>query len=110
MTYLIVGEERSNRAKSMGVRWEDERLAAIPLFEGLRAAGVEPKSCRFVNWFEDGQAVVRSHKGQIIALGQKVQKALTTEGIPFIALVHPAARGSIRLRANYVAHVVEQLA
>lgn len=107
--YLIVGERRSERAKSMGVRWEDERLAAIPLFEGLRAAGVDPKGVRFVNWFEDGQTTVRAHKGRIIALGRKVQRALAKEGIDFIALVHPAARGSIRLRETYVAHVVGQL-
>ena len=106
---LIVGERRSNLAIKRGVRWEDEALAAVPLFQALRAAGVEPGNCRFVNWFEDGEAVVRQHTGRIVGLGQKVQKALTAEGIKHIPLVHPAARGKIRLRANYIAHVVSVL-
>jgi hypothetical protein len=38
-----------------------------------------------------------------------VQRALTGEGIAHIPLVHPAARGKIRLRANYIAHVVAML-
>lgn len=103
---LIVGERRSPLAIKRGVRWEDEALAAVPLFQALRVAGIEPASCRFVNWFEDGEKIVREHTGRIIALGQKVQKALTAEGIKYIPLVHPAARGRIRLRANYIAHVV----
>ena len=107
---LIVGERRSNLAIKRGVRWEDEALAAVPLFQALRAAGIDPTKCRFINWFEDGEAVVRKHTGRIVALGQKVQKAMTKAGISYIALVHPAARGKIRLRANYVAHVVSVMA
>jgi hypothetical protein len=106
---LIVGERRSPLAIKRDVRWEDEALAAVPLFEALRAAGIDPTSCRFVNWFEDGEPIVRNHTGRIVALGQKVQKALTAEGIEHIPLVHPAARGKIRLRANYIAHVVSTM-
>lgn len=107
---LIVGERRSNLAIKRGVRWEDEALAAVPLFQALRVAGIDPAKCRFVNWFENGEAIVRAHTGRIVGLGQKVQKALAAEGIKHIPLVHPAARGKIRLRANYIAHVVGVMA
>jgi hypothetical protein len=107
---LFVGERRSPRAKAMRVRWENEALAAVPLFEALRAAGIDPATCRFVNWFEGGKTVTRKHRGRIIGLGKKVQKALAAEGIAHVPLIHPAARGAIRLRANYVAHVVAALA
>lgn len=109
MTFLIVGERRSELAKKLGLRWEDGGLAAKPLFEALRAAGVDPATCRFVNWFEGGKSLTRSYRGPIIALGNKVQSALAGEGIAFIALVHPAARGLIRKRERYIAHVVERL-
>jgi hypothetical protein len=107
---LIVGEKRSDLAIKRGVRWEDEALAAVPLFQALRAAGIDPASCQFVNWFEGNEDVVRAHSGWIVGLGQKVQKALAAERIAHIPLVHPAARGKIRLRANYIAHVVSTLA
>jgi hypothetical protein len=109
---LIVGEERSPKAIRMGVRWEDEALAAKPLFEALRACGLDPLAdCRFVNWFEgDGPAVVRGWTGPVVALGRKVEKALGREGRAFVFVTHPAARGAIRRRDRYVAHVGEQLA
>jgi len=109
MSYLIVGERRSPKAIRLGLTWESGGLAAKPLFEALRTAGVDPAICQFVNWFEGGEAIVRKHRGRIIGLGQKVQKALTGAGISHIPVVHPAARGKIRLRTNYVAHVVTQL-
>lgn len=106
---LIVGERRSPRAVQMGVRWEDEALAAVPLFEALRACDIDPADCQFVNWFEDGKWTVRRHKGRILALGKKVQEALAAEGISHLPAVHPAARGAIRLRANYIAHIRQVL-
>jgi hypothetical protein len=109
-TYLFVGERRSNKARKMGVRWEDEALAAIPLFEALRACGIDPATCKFVNWFEGGKGTARRHKGIVVGLGNKVQAALSAEGIEHIALVHPAARGTIRKRETYIAHVRARLA
>lgn len=110
---LFVGERRSNKAKLMGVHWEDEALAAKPLFEALRLIGVDPAAQRFVNWFEGGKREVRAaarHKAMpVVAMGNKVQAALTAEGIEFIPLVHPAARGKIRRTDLYRAHVKERL-
>ena len=106
---LFVGERRSEKAKQLGLYWKDGGLAAKPLFEGLRAAGIEPTECRFVNWFEGGKSATRRHEGVVVAMGQKVQSALAIEGISFIPLVHPAARGRIRKRERYIAHVAQQL-
>ena len=106
---LFVGERRSERAKKLGLHWEDGGLAAKPLFEALDAVGIDPARCRFVNWFEGGKAATRRHRGPIVALGAKVQKALADESIRFIPLVHPAARGAIRRRDRYIAHVVDRL-
>ena len=106
---LIVGERRSEKAKRLGLRWEDGGLAAKPLFEALRAAGIDPGAVTFVNWFEGGKTRARRWRGTRIALGTKVQRAMTAEGLSFIPLIHPAARGAIRLRSRYVEHVRERL-
>jgi hypothetical protein len=107
---LFVGERRSNKAKQMRVHWEDGALAAKPLFEALRLIGIDPATCRFVNWFEGGKREVRTATVPVVAMGNKVQAALAAEGIAFIALVHPAARGKIRRTDLYRAHVKERLA
>ena len=110
---LFVGEQRSKLAVKLGLRWEDGGLAAKPLFEALRACGIDPAQCKFTNWFEPGQpeAIMKEYmKGErIIALGKKVQIAMMVEGIDFVPLVHPAARGKIRRRDRYIAHVKQQL-
>lgn len=106
---LFVGERRSNKAKTMGVRWQDEALAAKPLFEALRLIGIDPAACQFVNWFEGGKGAVRSTKLPVVAMGNKVQAALAQEGIAFVPLVHPAARGKIRATDRYRAHVKARL-
>ena len=41
----------------------------------------------------------------IIGMGRTVQRALEQAGVPHRRLVHPAARGAIRARAAYQAHV-----
>jgi hypothetical protein len=106
---LFVGERRSDLAKKLGLRWKDGGLAAKPLFEALAACQIDPAACHFVNWFEGGKTATRRHKGHVIALGKKVQRALDEENIEYIPLVHPAARGHIRRRDKYIAHVKEQL-
>lgn len=104
---LIVGECRSALAIARNVRWEDEALAAKPLFEALRACGLDPLvDCRFVNWFEaDGAFIARGYPGTVVALGKKVQAAMAAAGLDHIPMIHPAARGAIRLRKNYIDHV-----
>ena len=52
---------------------------------------------------------MRNWDGGIVAMGAKVQKALRAEGINFIPIVHPAARGAIRKKERYIEHIREAL-
>ena len=107
--YLFVGENRSYLAKKMKVTWKDGRLAAKQLFDALDAIGFPKNQCEFCNWFEGGKGMVRNWDGPIVAMGTKVQKALRAEGINFLPLIHPAARGAIRKKERYIQHVREIL-
>ena len=109
MNLLFVGERRSQRARQLRVTWESGALAAKQLFDALAACSIDPADVQFCNWFEGGKGRVRSHRGTIVAMGRAVQRALDQEGIAHIAIVHPAARGTIRLKSNYIAHVRERL-
>lgn len=123
---IFIGECRSPTAQQKGWVWSDGRLAAKPLFEALRAMGVDPTSQTFVNLWQDPPTrrpkswrpqlstgivyALRRYPEPKIALGGRVSRQLTKLGIKHVALVHPAARGSIRKRERYVAHVTERLA
>ena len=45
----------------------------------------------------------------IVGMGRLVQRTLERAGVPHLRLVHPAARGAIRARAAYQAHVAAVL-
>ena len=114
--FVFVGEQRSGRAKLLGVTWHEGRLAAKPLFDALKAIGIEPERQRFYNWFEsDVLEIARKLRNMwldgytIVAMGRKVQAEMVKHDIPHVFIVHPAARGKIRLRENYQAHVRQQL-
>lgn len=125
---LFVGERRSYAAIRLGVRWEDGRLAARTLHAALRAAGIDPAAQVYTNLFADpapGPAVspfvvagptrAQLHAAAalgvpLIALGRRVEAALTRDGLPHRFLIHPAARGAIRRRDRYQAHVAAVLA
>ncbi len=107
---LFVGEERSDLAVERGWTWKSGRLAAKQLFDALALIGIDPAEHRFVNWFESSDRFeVYHHEGPVVAMGRKVQRALTAKGIEHIPLVHPAARGKIRAKGIYAAHVAEML-
>ncbi|CAA9545619.1 MAG: hypothetical protein AVDCRST_MAG88-377 [uncultured Thermomicrobiales bacterium] len=127
---VFVGERRSRRAVRLGVTWVDGRLVARTLHEALAACGLDPRRQTFVNLFLDpsiaGDAptaaplvVDRAMEAQLAAcaalgarlsgLGRLAQRALAGGGLPHLALVHPAARGAIRGREVYHAHVAERL-
>ncbi|HZS47936.1 MAG TPA: hypothetical protein VFC63_22895, partial [Blastocatellia bacterium] len=42
-------------------------------------------------------------------LGRKVSRILTKHAVEHTHLIHPAARGAIRLKTRYQAHVAERL-
>jgi hypothetical protein len=112
--WIFVGEQRSPRAQTLGVTWQDRALCSKTLHEALEACGVTAPQ-HFVNVRDDtGRLAVRTlaaltqwqRQGVIlIALGQKVQRVLRTHGLPYVPMVHPAARGKVRARAAYHAHV-----
>ena len=114
---LFIGEEKSPTAVRKGWSWEDGRLAAKQLFDGLKGAEdiveVNPKECKFVNLFEnEGKRLVKSkslYKYVVIALGDKVSKGLDNLAIKHYRMVHPAARGKIRKKENYINHTREVL-
>lgn len=118
---LFIGECRSLTAKRKNWTWKDGRLAAKPLFEALAAMGVDPAAHQYTNLWTDStppivpwQRVERIRSavesGTIaVALGKRVSAELSRRGIQHVALVHPAARGRIRKRERYHAHVREKL-
>lgn len=107
--FLFVGERRSPRAVQLGYRLCDGRLAGQSLFAALEACGIDPRRHVYCNLFERGGArLVVEHQAAgavVVGMGRKVQAELRRRGIAHLALVHPAARGRIRKRARYAAHV-----
>jgi len=119
VTFVFVGERRSVTAIEKNWTWHDGRLAAVPLFEALRALDIDPTAQTFVNLWTDppGEpeldlAVVdflRRTDQTVCALGARVARQLARSDVAHIALVHPAARGRIRKRSRYLAHVNAKL-
>jgi hypothetical protein len=118
-TFVFVGECRSETAKRRGWSWQDGRLAAKPLFEALEALEIDPAAQQFVNLFTDPPGKPRVNYRTvlqllgsdriIVAMGKRVSHELARRGIVHTQIVHPAARGRIRKRERYIAHVVERL-
>ena len=128
---IFVGECRSLTAQRKGWTWKDGRLAAKPLFEALEAMGVDPSAQLYINLWTDtptgttygnleikpqilGRTIDRIKRamsdGRIaVALGKRVSDQLARRGLVHVALVHPAARGKIRKRERYHAHVADKL-
>ncbi len=116
---VFVGERRSLRAIQMNVTWQDGRLAAKVLFEALATLGITEDVYVVVNAYRDDGSLdvsimegVQTLLGQswlIVRLGKKAQQALTLFAIPHRPMIHPAARGRIRRRKAYQAHVAEVL-
>lgn len=119
---LFVGERPSPKAKAMGVSWADGRLAAKTLHHALESIGIRPSDHAFTNLFLPANGKERISRDSlrgikslyadgfiVIAMGKKVQQRLREEKIEYVPIVHPAARGKIRKRNRYVAHVRQKL-
>lgn len=120
MPLLCVGERRSPTAIARGWTWQDGRLAAKTLADAMGALGLQYGHdyvcCNLYDdqgrWSQtqlDGIQHFATSGWQIVALGRVVARALTAAHILHVALVHPAARGPIRGRARYQAHVASIL-
>jgi hypothetical protein len=107
--FLFVGEKRSQLSLKMNVTWKDGRLAAKQLFDCLIMIGVDPKIQEFENWFDGDKDKIRKYKGIIVAMGGKVQLALSRENIKFIPIYHPATRGIVRKKENYAQHLKNRM-
>lgn len=119
---LFIGECRSLTAKAKDWTWEDGRLAAKPLFEALEAMGVNPRDHEYTNlWMDTSPPAIAANKFEwlgmkrdsgfvLVALGKRVSAQLEAKHVDHVALVHPAARGRIRKRERYHAHVKDKLA
>jgi hypothetical protein len=117
--FVFVGERPSATATAMGVSWKDGRLAAAQLFRALWACGLDPSGQSYTNLFDDQGDVRHSvlyalvghpKAGRVVvAMGRKVQRELEARGLAHVKLVHPAARGKVRKKENYAAHVRQAL-
>jgi hypothetical protein len=118
--FVFVGERRSRRAVQMGVRWADGRLSASTLHGALKAMGLDPQQQVYLNIYRDNERVVDpealatvrtlAESGTlIVGMGRAVQAVLERAAVPHLRLIHPAARGAIRARAAYQAHVAAVL-
>jgi len=121
---LFIGQERSSLAQERGVYWEDEAQCANQLFRALRKNKINPLECKFINLFTDesdgkpfsqkvlnkkGLNKINKWQGVIIGMGALVQKKLNQLNINHYGIIHPSARGKIRLKENYIKHISEKL-
>ena len=121
---LFIGQERSQLAQDRGVYWEDEAQCANQLFRALRANGIDPNKCAFLNLFtddSDGKKYadknidrkslnkINKWEGEKIGMGNIVGIMLTHLKIDHTKIVHPSARGKIRAKALYIQHIRETL-
>lgn len=116
LRFVFVGEKRSQTAIKRGWTWESGRLAAKTLQEALLALGLrygEHYTCRNL-WDDAGEVCADTmrelarfvgHGAHLVSLGHKVDRLLCQYAIPALRIIHPAARGAIRQRAVYQAHV-----
>jgi hypothetical protein len=124
-TYLFVGERPSATAFARGYTWADGRLAGKTLGDALDHLRIPESERGFINLFGDrpdaelGASAERSRRlarirrlgkrATVVGMGGKVCRVLADEGISHVAIVHPAARGTIRRKDTYIAHVAEAL-
>lgn len=100
---MFIGEERSSRAKENNWTWKDGRLAAKQLFDALQEIGIDPGEQEYLNLFEAG--FENPNNLQVVGMGKRVNQKLTDDSIPHLEIIHPAARGRIRRKEIYSAHI-----
>ncbi len=125
MLYLFVGERPSPLAAKIGATWQNGKLAAKQLHDALRAVNIDPATCAYINlWSEPGTGPIKRYPDTdvllavfrhiaegyvVVGMGQLVSRELRAAGIPHLLLIHPAARGAIRKKERYAAHVARVL-
>lgn len=125
MKLLLIGERQSHQARKINATWQNGKLAAKQLHDALRALHIDPAEQRYVNlWSRPGTGPIKDHVDvsalvyiaesiamgyTVVGMGQLVSKELTRRGITHLLIVHPAARGAIRKKERYTAHLASVL-
>jgi hypothetical protein len=119
--YYFIGEKRSEQAIKNNWHWEDNVSTAKFLLDCLKELGIEQKDIKFYNlWFDDGQLddilldglyymSNNYSKCIVVGMGNTVCNKLDEKEVKYIKIIHPAARGKIRKKENYIAHLKERL-
>jgi hypothetical protein len=121
MPFLFVGERPSRRAIAIGATWANGHLAAKQLHDALRGLNIDPAAHDYCNLWSlpdagpqdaaDEAAAIQGiwqaieHGATVVGMGAVVCRVLVREDVPHLQLVHPAARGAIRKKERYQAHV-----
>lgn len=123
--FVFVGERPSRRAVAIGATWHNGKLAACTLWSALRALGLDPEEHDYCNIWMDAEPGAQDRKHEesalilvrtyaehgrtIVGMGAIVGGWLDAHAVPHRKLIHPAARGAIRRRERYQAHVAAVL-
>lgn len=120
--YYFIGEKRSEQAIKNNWHWEDNVSTAKFLLDCLKEVGITQKDIKFYNlWLDDGRldsilldglCYMSNNLPQciVVGMGNIVCNKLDEEEVKHIKIIHPAARGKIRKKENYIAHLRENLA
>jgi hypothetical protein len=122
---VFVGERPSPLAHERGATWQNGRHAGRTLREALLAAGHDPEAQLYFNLWDGPEktATDQLHEEAIlkclwelarvgytvVGMGDLVCRVLRKRELPHVQMIHPAARGRIRRRDVYQAHVRETL-
>ena len=123
--FIFVGERPSRTAVRCGWTWEHGRLAAKTLHHALASIGIDPAMQKYVNLFGDrcdwdaesteiNERILlirrlnrRGYK--VVGMGRRVCQRLREAEVVHLSMRHPAARGRLRRRELYAAHVRQSL-
>lgn len=124
--FLFVGERPSYQAVKIGATWQNGRLAGKQLRDALLALNIDPDAHQYTNLYSGPEAGCVRDSGDlratligiwaayeadtiIVGMGALVCAQLVQAGVPHLQMIHPAARGAIRKKERYTAHVASVL-
>lgn len=122
MHFLFVGERPSHQAVKIGATWQNGKLAGKQLRDALLSLNIDPDAHRYCNLYSGPEAgcvrdsldlrealvnIWATYEADtvIVGMGALVCQQLALAGIPHLQMIHPAARGAIRRKDRYTAHV-----
>src|SRR5262249_8324095 len=118
--FLFVGERPSPRAEQIGATWQNGKLSGKTLREALLALNLDPAAHHYLNLYRHSRPVedilceeaacleilrLMEQGYIVVGWGGLVSERLYEQGIPHLRMIHPAARGAIRKKECYQAHV-----